>query len=186
MKTLFRYFLIFMAIIMLLSSCEKENDETSDRNKKAVPIVSETDWTAGIVSDSTKLPLNTFSIIRAVRSASHEEYDRIVFEFSDPGIANYHLEYVDEPVHACGSGKVVDLPGDGWLEIRFRSARMHDEGTSTIEERDRKLDLPIILRLVSTCDFENMVTWVAAVFAPNKYRVMELNDPPRLVVDITH
>ncbi|MBA2378972.1 MAG: hypothetical protein H0V76_05295, partial [Blastocatellia bacterium] len=37
-----------------------------------------------------------------------------------------------------------------------------------------------------TCDFEAEVTWVAGVASPNRYRVLELKAPTRLVVDIKH
>lgn len=181
-----RYLPFFIILVVLLSSCSNKEKEVDSSDNATSEITKQTDWTAGIISDSSKLPADTFSVVVAIRTAPHANYDRIVFEFSGAGIPNYHLEYVDKPVRACGSGKVVDLPGDGCLMIKFLSARMHHEGTSTIDERDHKLDFPIILRLVSTCDFENVVAWVAAVSTPNKYRLMELNNPPRLVVDIMH
>jgi len=30
------------------------------------------------------------------------------------------------------------------------------------------------------------VTWVLAVQSPNRYRVLELEDPARLVIDVRH
>ncbi|HEY0961705.1 MAG TPA: hypothetical protein VGE69_05045, partial [Pseudomonadales bacterium] len=74
---------------------------------------------------------------------------------------------------------------DGWLEIRTSPSRAHtDEGRPTIAEREHILDLPVLSELEMTCDFEGIVTWVAGVESPNRYQLLELKSPPRLVVDI--
>jgi hypothetical protein len=54
---------------------------------------------------------------------------------------------------------------------------------SKVEQRP---ELPVLLQLEPTCDFEGEVSWVLGVKAPNRYRVLELKDPPRLVVDVRH
>lgn len=141
--------------------------------------------TAGITDK--KYNINGAAILKEVRSGQHENYDRAVFEFEGAEMPGYHIEYIDKPVRACGSGKVVPLAGDAWLEIRFYPANAHtEEGKPTIENRERAPNLKIIRELKSTCDFEADVTWVLGVAAPNKYRVLELKNPTRLAVDIKH
>jgi hypothetical protein len=127
------------------------------------------------------------AVMSEVRSARHGNYDRVVFEFLGNEMPTYHIEYIDKPVRACGSGDVVPLAGDGWLEVRFSDARAHTpEGQPTIEDRSRSPNLPIVKDLKITCDFESEVTWVMGVASPNRYRVIELKDPVRLAVDIKH
>jgi hypothetical protein len=141
--------------------------------------------TAGIVD--RKGSGTEAAVLNAVRAASHPEYDRIVFEFAGNALPGYHVEYVDKPVRSCGSGEVVPLTGDGWLEIRMTPAAAHDDtGQSTVKTREISLGLAIVKELKLTCDFEADVTWVAGVSSPNKYRVLELANPTRLVVDIKH
>src|SRR5690606_13845325 len=74
-------------------------------------------WTAGL----TAKPGAGIATLSAVRTAVHDGFERILFEFSDE-MAGYHVEYIDKPVRQCGSGDVVELPGDGWLSIRFEPA----------------------------------------------------------------
>jgi len=125
------------------------------------------------------------AILSDVRTAKHGNYDRMVFEFLGPDLPTYHIEYVDKPVRSCGSGDVVPLAGDGWLEVRFTDAQAHaQEGDATIKDRQRSPNLPVVKDLKLTCDFEAEVTWVAGVSSPNKYRVIELKNPTRLAVDI--
>ena len=141
-------------------------------------------WTAGII-DQAQSGVPASKLV-AVRTATHDGFDRVVFEF-DKRIPGYHLEYIDSPVRQCGSGKVAPIAGDGWLEIRMYPANAHtSEGQPTIAERERILNLPVLSELELTCDFEAVVTWVLGAESPNRYRVRELSRPPRLVIDIRH
>ena len=129
------------------------------------------------------------AILRSVRTASHPEFDRVVFDFGDARVPGYHIEYIDRPVRQCGSGDVVQVQGDGWLRVRLEPARAHEFrddtlAVVTVTERNRDLSLPTLDQLVLICDFEAQVEWVLGVASPNRYRVMELERPARLVVDI--
>jgi hypothetical protein len=125
-------------------------------------------------------------LLKDVRVGRHERYDRVVFEF-ETAVPGYHLEYVDKPVRQCGSGEATAIAGDAWLEVRFDPADAHTtEGKPTVKERERHLDLPVVREIELTCDFEAQVNWVLGVGSPNRYRALELSDPPRLVVDIHH
>ena len=142
--------------------------------------------TAG-VTEKKNTGISGVAIMNAVRTAKHGNYDRVVFEFAGTELPTYHIEYIDKPVRACGSGDTVPLAGDGWLEVRFTDAQAHTpEGEPTIKDRQRSPKLPVIKDLKITCDFEAEVTWVAGDASPNKYRVIELKNPTRLAVDIKH
>ena len=143
------------------------------------------EWTSGVV-DLVGASGEEQAVLADVRAAAHEGYDRVVFEFEATRPA-VHVEYVDRPVRACGSGEAVELPGDGWLLVRFSGARAHTEaGEATVDPATRDLGLPTALRLVRTCDFEGEVSWVVAVSSPEPVRVTALDGPPRVAVDLRH
>ena len=126
-------------------------------------------------------------MLRDVRSATHPNYDRVVFEFEGAQLPSYKIEYIDKPVRSCGSGDVVPFQGDAWLSVLFTGANAHTEaGEPTIKDRTRSPNLTIVKDLKLICDFEAEVEWVMGVASPNKYRVLELKNPTRLVVDIKH
>jgi hypothetical protein len=126
-------------------------------------------------------------ILRAVRAAKHDNFDRVVFEFTGSGLPGYRIAYVDQPMRSCGAGEVVSVGGNGLMFIQILPANAHTEaGEATIAERERKLNLPVMQELKLTCDFEADVQWVLGVTSPNRYRVLELLNPARLVVDIKH
>ncbi len=142
-------------------------------------------YTAGIVEHRAAPP--ELALLTDVRAASHEGYDRVVFELGSGSPPGFHLEYIDRPVRKCGSGDVTAIAGDGWLQVRLEPASAHTErGAPTIAERERKLDLPLIKELEQTCDFEGQVVWVIGLSRPNRYRVLTLDNPLRLAVDIKH
>ncbi len=153
-------------------------DESRD-----VPAVPDTGWTVGRL-ESTH---GAHAVQQELRTAQHDGFDRLVLDFGDGPLPGYRVEYIEAPVTACGSGEAVELPGAGWLSITLTPASAHDEeGRATVSNRDRVLDLPTILRVRSTCDFEGMVTWVAAVRVQRPFRVLELGGPARLVIDVRH
>ncbi len=141
-------------------------------------------WTAGRTSESRSAM--GVATLREMRIARQEGFDRVVFVF-DGGIPSYTAEYVDRPVRACGSGDVVDVAGDGWLRVGFTPARAHtDAGQATVTDRDRRPGLPVIRQVRAICDFEAHLDWVIGTGSPNRYRVFELADPDRVVVDVRH
>lgn len=143
------------------------------------------DGTAGIVEE--RRDGSKPALLRDVRTGRHDGYDRVVFEFAAAPLPGYHLEYIDKPVRKCGSGDPTALAGDGWLEIRFTPADAHTpKGEPTVRDRERTLTLGVMRELELTCDFEATTTWVVGVSSPNRYRVVELADPPRIAVDILH
>jgi hypothetical protein len=145
----------------------------------------EFEGTAGVVERLR--PGAATAVLRDVRVAGHEGFDRVVFEFEGAAVPGYHVEYVDRPVRQCGSGDAVPVAGDGWLLVRLTPAQAHtDEGEPTAGPRERRVGLTNLKEVESICDFEGEVAWVLGVGSPNRYRVLELSGPARLVVDVRH
>lgn len=144
--------------------------------------------TAGILEKEP--PRAPPAVLTEVRSGRNRGFDRVVFEFTGGGLPGYHLEYIDRPIRDCGSGEPFEVAGEGWLRVRLQPARAHTfegEGArATVENRNRAPALPNLVALRLTCDFEANLEWVLGVRSPNRYRVFELREPARLVVDVLH
>ena len=189
-----------LLLLAALCACDRESEgerlgdtpppdgtaavESTLANTNNVSALSNPDtagWTAGL----TAKPGSEMATLLDVRAASHDEYERIVFSFGPGPMPGYKVEYVDKPIRQCGSGEVVDLPGDAWLSIRLEPANAHtEEGKPTVAPRSRVLDYENLKALNMICDFEGQVEWVAAASAPQRYRTLELKEPRRLVVDV--
>lgn len=127
------------------------------------------------------------AVLRDVRTGGHQNYDRMVFEFADGRVPGYRIEYKEPPVKNCGEGREIEVDGKAMLVIQLTPAAAHDaKGMVTINERERVLPLKMMRELKLICDFEAEVTWLVGTSASNRYRVLELANPARLVVDVRH
>lgn len=95
--------------------------------------------------------------------------DRITFRFGPPSgviaASEGVLREVRPPFFEGGSGEEVTVAGERFLEVRFEGLLLYDEnGTPTYEgERDRRLDLPVIVEVAVTEEFEGYMTWIVGV-----------------------
>jgi hypothetical protein len=118
-----------------------------------------------------------------VRTGRHEGFDRAVFELTGAP-PYYNVEYIDTPL-GCASGEPVEIAGAAFLQVRLEPAAGHDEeGNTTFEPLELTPGLLSIVELESTCDFEGVVIWVLGLTAEVDFRVLTLEDPLRLVVDV--
>jgi hypothetical protein len=126
--------------------------------------------------------------LRSVRVASHDAYDRIVFDFGADPVPGYRVAPLAAGSRAsrCGSGEPVQLPGERVVEVTFIPARAHTEdGAATVTDRSRAPELPVVRALELVCDFEAHVVWAIGVRRPARVRVEILDNPNRLVLDLT-
>lgn len=149
----------------------------------------EPDWTTSTVDRPLKGLPEASVVVKEIRAARHEGFDRIVFEMQGETLPGYHVGYRSEaPVH-CGSGAPVPVAGQRWLEIRLTPAQAHSEaGAPTVKdaEREQMLKLPVLQELELTCDFEGEVTAAAGLTRERPFRVLALQGPARIVVDVEH
>ncbi len=126
-------------------------------------------------------------LLKAVRTGKHESFDRVVFEFEGNALPGYVVEFVDKPVRDCGRGEVVPVSGDGFLMVTLQPGNAHTEGGQpTVQNREQEPNLNVLKQLKLICDFEAQVQWIMGLASPNRYRVLELTNPARLVVDVSH
>jgi len=188
----------FVTLSLLLIACgdktarEQETDPAAAQEKRdsqelaqiPKPDTSGTGrWTAN--TRSSRREITEVALLGDIRTSTQPEYERIVFVFRSASLPNWHIEYIDKPVRSCGSGEVVELAGQAWLEIRLEPTNAHDtSGHPTTPWREKQFSYRTLREMKLTCDFEAVTTFVAGFSFPGKYRVLELKDPTRLVVDI--
>ena len=126
-------------------------------------------------------------VLSNIRVGTHEHFDRVVFEFVGKQMPGFKIEYVDKPVTTCGAGEAVAVSGQSVMVVQIRPAQAHDdEGNVTIGTRDMQPGLPVLKQTKLICDFEADVEWALGLSKRQPYRVLELNKPSRLVIDIKH
>ena len=99
------------------------------------------------------------------------------------------MQYVEPPIIADASGLEVDIAGSAFIQIRMEPAAGHDPNTGDetyTGSLELKPNLPSLLEAERTGDFEGILTWVLGLGEDLDFRVMTLDGPPRLVIDVAH
>jgi hypothetical protein len=139
-------------------------------------------WTAG-ATDRVRT-MSGPVVLSELRVGNNAGFDRVVLEFLGGSIPGYRVEYDKSPAQ-CGSGDAVTVPGGANLVVTLRGTQAHTEaGQSTVAARERRLAMQVIKGYEFSCDFEGEVQVVLGVASPNRYRVTELQNPARLIVDV--
>lgn len=125
-------------------------------------------------------------VLADVRVGDHDAYDRLVLEFTGTGTPGWSVAYVDDPV-LDGSGEAVSLDGDAFLDIYAsgttypQDERDYYGGPRTFrpDQGGHFVDVHV------GGTFEGYTQVLAGIEGePVPFRVFELADPPRLVVDV--
>ena len=124
-------------------------------------------------------------LLQTVETACCNGFDRIVFTFEGFHHPTWRARYVNSPIQQCASGNNIAVAGSAFLQISMDTAQAHtDAGQPTITDRDRHLNCHNLKQLVLTCDFEAKVGFALGLGSKMPYRVVELQNPTRLVVDV--
>jgi hypothetical protein len=123
--------------------------------------------------------------ITDVRVGTHDGYDRVVFEF-DSGIPQFTLDEATPPLIADPSGRELSVEGDAfWHLVMHGGTHISPDGDETYAgTRDFTPDFPKLAELIEGGDFEAVSTWYFGLTEESCVRVLTLNNPSRLVIDI--
>jgi len=122
----------------------------------------------------------------AVRTGRHSGFERVVFEFRGP-TPGYLIRYVPE-VTLGESDEAVRLPGRAFLQVSFLQARAHqldDPNVGTFEGPEtRTPGYPVMRQLTLANDWEGEVRFGVGLTRKAGFRVLRLDDPTRIAVDV--
>jgi hypothetical protein len=77
------------------------------------------------------------------------------------------------------------VAGNAVLKVQFMPPNSHDDqGNSTIDSTDISAGLPTLKEAKMTCDFEADVRWALGLDQEQDFRVLALDNPPRIAVDV--
>lgn len=158
-------------------------DTTSLRN--GVGSAAASDWASAsmrVTRSVTAIP-----VVVDLRAAAHEGYDRFVVEFQGDEIPGYTIRYLDDRPIECGSGHPLMIRDDAVLELHLEPTRGYtEEGAATVDHSAQSFGFEALKEGDVSCDFEAVFTVVLGITQRLPFRVDELSNPARLVVDVRH
>ena len=122
----------------------------------------------------------------AVRTGRHSGFERVVFEFRGPA-PGYLIRYVPK-VTLGESDETVRLPGRAFLQVSFLQARAHQLDDPNVATFDGPETLtpryPVMRQLTMANDWEGEVRFGVGLTRKAGFRVLRLDDPTRVAVDL--
>ena len=118
----------------------------------------------------------------SVETTARDGYDRVLFTFEGP-TPGYQVRYVSQV--SDQGGRKLPLDGQAFLAVAFQPARAHDRGgQATFPESDLDPGLPAVRQVRFAGDLEGQVSFGIGVADRAGFRVVELDDPNRVAVDV--
>jgi hypothetical protein len=120
-----------------------------------------------------------------VRPANDGGFDRIVLgeRFSPSG---YNVHYVRHVI-ADASGKRVHVKGHRFLSVSLpNTSTSGAAGTPTDVHAKYTPNLPEVVQIKKTGEFEGVVSFGIGLRHRHGFRVLRLHSPERLVIDVLH
>lgn len=169
-----RAFLRFLAVVALLAMCGLVGSPASARPT----------WDTTPVHVTHKVQPSPRVV--NLRVGEHPTYDRVVIDFAGkfPG---YDVRYVKE-LRYEGSGEQVPLNGRRFIEIKLTPAVAHDSNGNSVYAGPQleKYQLPTLRGAAFLGDYEGYVSFGLALGHLDTFRVLEVGNPNRLVIDLHH
>ncbi len=173
---------------------DEDEDAATDEDPDSVPAIAEDGDTAPKSAEGEPAGVDENDQLRAqavtdVRVATHDGFDRVVFELiSDGGTPGWFIEY-GEP-RAQGSGELVEIAGDAALTVTIRPVLLPPDLPADVETwTGPPIDGPaggVVQEVVGGPIFEGDHQFFIGVDAERPFAVARLSDPARVVIDIFH
>ena len=133
----------------------------------------------------TQPPDGPSAKLGAIRAARHPGYDRVVFQFEGAEVPGYRIEYVREITLGETDDQFLTLQGGALVQATFQGSASEDyrPGTQTVPDK-LTLGLAQVKQIGLAEDWEGVVRLGIGLDHRAGFRVLELHDPARVVVDL--
>jgi hypothetical protein len=138
-------------------------------------------WTKSEVARKKDFSSNRIGTLTRIRSSQHQNFDRIVFEFADGSLPQYQTFWVKPPFFEGETDVPVKIAGAKFLTVQFYPSSNWIEGY-TVEKRN----FPMLRESALTYNWEGTTAFTLGLKSDTRFRVLELENPTRLVVDFKH
>jgi hypothetical protein len=141
-------------------------------------------WTSRKISRRNDASQET-AYLKEVRVAKNKGFDRVVFEFIGD-IPRYQIQYVKPPIVGTADEE-IKVSGKFFVDINLQMLPYpEDENFPDAKIPEGKLNLPVIMEVKEIEWFEGVRPFVVGLKAKKLYRVSQLKNPTRLVIDFKH
>jgi len=175
MKTFDRIIIAFILSVLTASTTAAQFRNTGRLNT----------WTVRAVARNHEGAGTTY--VRSVRAGRHPTFDRVVFEFAG-SMPNYRVEYLRGRSYENEGGRQrIKIAGNAFVQVNLNLIPT-DEEQMRLREQDSfmpkgRLKFRSVWELDEAGLFEGYYDFLLGIRARRQFRVSELSNPLRLVID---
>lgn len=107
-------------------------------------------------------------------------FDRVEFEFERRELPGYSVSYVSDAGRLCGTNLPAEVAGTRWIRVTFEPT------DSEVPDTWQSTNFTNLRGIRQTCARGDEVEYVIGLRETEQFRVTELQNPPRIVVDVRH
>ncbi|CAN5403403.1 hypothetical protein BH20ACI1_BH20ACI1_18460 [soil metagenome] len=122
-----------------------------------------------------------------VRVAKHKGFDRVVFQFDD-GKPQYVIGYLPSNIYSTeGGDHEIKIAGNVFMVVNIYGMGMVEDMPCLLKSYpEKKLNFPSLMQMQEGVWFEGIRDFIIGVKGEKPFRVQELRNPSRLVIDFKH
>lgn len=175
-------FIIFFSLIAFVSTISAQNKSVGKLNV----------WTTNKVASREKFD-EILPTSYQMRVSKNMGFDRIVFEFAEKEVPEYIVYYSKPPISIApshlenpkkpNSSEIIKVKGQAFVMIVFA---LGFAGKDVGNQISGEHNLTILQDIKSVDWFENFFTFAVGLKIKQRFRVQELSNPTRLVIDFKH
>ena len=122
-----------------------------------------------------------------IRVSQNKGFDRVVFEF-DSGKATWVLQYLPSNIYSTDGGdKEIKIAGNYFLMLNIYGFAVGDEMPCKLKSYPKnRLKFPTLMQIKQGSWFEGILDFLIGVKDKKPFRVQELQNPSRVVIDFKH
>lgn len=142
-------------------------------------------WTTEKVQRNPETENTPYSVCK-IRVAKQKGFDRVVFEFDD-GKPQYVIQYLPSNIYQTeGGDREIKIAGNVFMVVNIYGIGVDDPPCELKSYPKKKLNFPTLMQIQKAIWFEGIQDFLIGVKAKKPFRVQELSNPSRLVIDFKH
>lgn len=142
-------------------------------------------WTNEKIQRNPETEDLAYSVCK-VSVAKLKNFDRVVFEF-DGGKLKYVIQFLPSNIYPTeGGDREIKIAGDVFMVINLYGMGVDDPPCKLKTYPKSKLNYPTLMQIQNGVWFEGIQDFLIGVKSEKRFRVKELRNPSRLVIDFEH
>lgn len=137
-----------------------------------------------------RLQSSDHSHLRTVRALRQGAFDRVIFEFEGP-IPNYSIKYLPSRYFESERGRErIRITGNSFVHVNLHTITTDEKQLAMSQEKGfrpkGRLRMSSLLEIADQGLFEGYHDFLLGIRSRRPFRVNQLSNPSRLVIDFKH